>query len=74
MQLDRNLSLGDSGADVRYVKDRLFSLGYYSDDVKRCSKEKSQYAISILAFLCLIIKSKKSSNAYAFKLFTHCTI
>lgn len=33
----RNLKKGMSGTDVRYMKDLLFYLGYYSDSIKRIS-------------------------------------
>lgn len=39
MNLTRNLSLGDAGADVRAVKDLLFALGYYHKDVKAITKD-----------------------------------
>lgn len=37
MNFTRNLKQGMSGEDVRYIKDKLFNLGYYSSSIKKIS-------------------------------------
>ncbi len=37
MDYSRQLKRGMSGADVRYMKDKLFKMGYYSDSIKKIS-------------------------------------
>ena len=40
MELTRNLKRGMSGDDVRKVKDKLFSLGYFGEAVKKITHDR----------------------------------
>lgn len=39
MKYTRQLEKGDKGSDVRYMKDCLFELGYYSSDIKKIASD-----------------------------------
>ena len=56
MKLTRNLKKGMSGADVRFVKDSLFSLGFYSSKTKQITN--STFGADTYVAVCKFQRAK----------------
>ena len=56
MKLTRNLKKGMSGADVRFVKDALFSLGFYSSKTKQITN--STFGADTYVAVCKFQRAK----------------
>ena len=56
MKLTRNLKKGMSGADVRFVKDALFSLGFYNSKIKQITN--STFGADTYVAVCKFQRAK----------------
>lgn len=56
MKLTRNLKKGMSGADVRFVKDALFSLGFYNSKIKQITN--STFGTDTYVAVCKFQRAK----------------
>lgn len=56
MELTRNLKKGMSGADVRFVKDSLFSLGFYASKIKQITN--STFGADTFVAVCKFQRAK----------------